>query len=371
MKNLFKGFDWWIAVSLLILALFSVSALLGFSDTAQSFAGKQVLWVSMSFVIMFIVSRIDVSFLNRSRTILYIYIFGVLLLFGLNFFGLTANGAQSWYSFGSFTFQPSDFMKLALALLLSKYLARRHVEIKSMKHVVITALYFLVPFLLVFLQPDFGSALILFAVWFGLMLVSGISKRHLLYLFVALFASFALMWGFVFKDYQKDRIQTFLDPLADVQGAGYNAFQSTIAVGSGGFLGKGVGFGTQSRLSFLPENETDFIFASISEEWGFVGSLIVLGILLFIVLRILYLSLQMSLNFELLFGVAIAFYFLAHIVINVGMNIGIMPVTGVPLPFVSYGGSHLMIEYVSLGIFMAMIKSNRSRYKEKKTEIFL
>lgn len=370
MRSFFSKIDLGIVSSLLLLSLVSISSLLSFSSL-EGFGGKQAIWFGISFVALIVLSNLDLSFLERSRSVLYIYVFAVLLLFGLQFFGLTANGAQSWYTFGSFTFQPSDFAKLSLALLLAKYLARRHVEIKAMKHIVITFMYLIVPFLLVFIQPDFGSALILLAIWIGLMLVSGISKKHLLTLTLLSISVFGLMWVFVFKDYQKDRIRTFMDPLSDIRGAGYNAYQSTIAVGSGGFLGKGVGFGTQSRLQFLPENETDFIFASISEEWGFIGSIATLILLLFIVVRILFLSLRSGLNFELLYGVALASYFMAHIFINVGMNIGIMPVTGVPLPFVSYGGSHLIVEFASLGIFFALVKNKKVSYRSKSKEIFL
>jgi rod shape determining protein RodA len=221
------------------------------------------------------------------------------------------------------------------------------------------------------LQPDFGSAIILFGIWFGMIMVSGISKKHLGILFVIGFSIFALMWTFVFKDYQKARIKTFIDPLSDIRGAGYNAYQSTIAVGSGQLIGKGVGYGTQSRLLFLPEYETDFIFAAISEEWGFVGSLILIGLLFFIVIRILQHAYSMNSNFELLFAVGVAFYFMTHIIINIGMNIGIMPVTGVTLPFLSYGGSHLIIEFMSLGILMGMRGRNRIVYKDNQADAFL
>ena len=372
MKQFLKKIDWWIVLSLVPLMVLSLSTMgsLGV-EGSESFFLKQSLWFSLSFIVLFISVSFDLSFLNKSKNIIMLYGFGILLLLSLFLFGVTINGATSWISFGSFSFQPADLIKIILILILAKYLARRHVEIRSMKHIFITALYFLVPFLLVFLQPDFGSAIILFGIWFGMVMVSGISKKHLLLLSIIAFSLFMFMWVFIFKEYQKDRLRTFVDPLSDIRGAGYNAYQSTIAVGSGQMFGKGVGYGTQSRLSFLPEYETDFVFAAISEEWGFIGSLVILFSLLFIIIRILINAYSMNSNFELLFAVGVACYFMTHIIINIGMNIGIMPVTGVTLPFVSYGGSHLIIEFLSLGILMGMRGRSRIVYKDQQADAFL
>lgn len=371
MKKLFSKIDWWIIGALVPLLILSLSTMSSLVIDGQGLFNRQLIWVGISFLLLFISSFIDLSFLNKSKNILLLYGFGIALLIFLMFFGLTANGATSWISFGAFTFQPADLMKLMLILILAKYLARRHVEIRAMKHVIITAVYFLIPFVLIFLQPDFGSAIILFGIWFGMIMVSGISKKHLLILAVVGFAVFSVMWTFVLQEYQKNRIRTFMDPLSDIRGTGYNAYQSTIAVGSGQLLGKGVGYGTQSRLSFLPEYETDFIFAAISEEWGFIGSLIIVLLLIFIVIRILIHAYSMNSNFELLFAVGVACYFITHIVINIGMNIGIMPVTGVTLPFVSYGGSHLLVEFLSLGILMGMRGRSRIAYQDNQADAFL
>ena len=327
--------------------------------------------IMASFLVMFFLANINLSFLRQSNMVLGSYIFGLMLLIGLIFFGSTINGSTSWYSFGFFSFQPSDFVKLLLILILAKYLARRHVEIKAMKHVVITAIYFLIPFLLIFVQPDFGSAAILLAIWVGVIFISGISKKHVITLGLIASIIGVGLWFGVLQDYQKARITSFLNPLADIQGAGYNAYQSTIAVGSGQFWGKGVGYGTQSRLSFLPEYETDFIFAAVSEEWGFVGSMLVLVLLMLVIIRILVISSRMNSNFELLFGVGVAIYFFAHIVINIGMNIGLLPVTGVTLPFLSYGGSHLIVEFAALGILMSFKGRTNRIYTDESPEVFL
>jgi rod shape determining protein RodA len=166
--------------------------------------------------------------------------------------------------------------------------------------------------------------------------------------------AFGGLWGFVFQDYQKERVKTFLNPLTDLQGAGYNAFQSTIAVGSGQLVGKGVGYGTQSRLEFLPEYETDFIFAAFSEEWGFVGVVILFMLYGLVIWRIVREAEHGESNFETLFALGLAVLFISHFIVHVGMNIGLLPVTGITMPFMSYGGSHLAMEFVGLGILSGM-----------------
>ncbi len=370
MKKIISKIDWWIFFALIPLLALSLSTMSSF-DGEQNFFVRQTLWIGVSFIFFLIPIVVDVSFLKKSKNIMLFYGLGISLLIFLIFFGLKINGARSWISFGSFTFQPADLMKLLLILILAKYLARRHVEIKAVKHIFITGLYFFIPFVLIFAQPDFGSAIILFGIWFGMIMVSGISKRHLFMLAILGGVLVSILWVFVLHDYQKKRIINFIHPLSDIQGTGYNAYQSTIAVGSGKLLGKGVGYGTQSRLSFLPEYETDFIFAAIAEEWGFVGASLVLTLLIFIVIRIVIDAYAMKSNFELLFSLGVAFYFITHIIINIGMNIGVMPVTGVTLPFVSYGGSHLIIEFLSLGMIMGMRGKTRIAHKDMHADVFL
>lgn len=365
-----KKIDWWIILALLPLLFISISTL-GSFDESLSLMSKQVMWIFISFSLFFICVSLDMSVLKKTRALLWLYLFGIILLFGLYFFGITLNGAQSWYSIVGVSFQPADTVKLLLILVLAKYLARRHVAIRSMRHVVITGLYFIIPFILIFLQPDFGSASILFFIWFGMVMISGLSKKHILLLFTIGAVIVSSMWLFVFQDYQKNRIRSFVDPLSDIQGTGYNAYQSTIAVGSGELFGKGVGYGTQSRLSFLPEYETDFIFAAISEEWGFVGSVIVLLLFFFILVRMIYIGYRAQGNFELFFAIGLVVYYMSHILVNVGMNIGLMPVTGVTLPFLSYGGSHLLIEFAGLGMLMSMNRKKIRITKKTTEDIFL
>ncbi|NCU28525.1 MAG: rod shape-determining protein RodA [Candidatus Moranbacteria bacterium] len=366
----FSGIDW-------LLVLFTIPVLGAGLITMKSFTGEstffshQLIWIGISFAVMFALSFIDFRFLKRTDVLVTLFLIFSGLLVLLFFIGHKAGGAQSWFDLGSFSFQPSDMMKIIVILMLAKYFSRRHIEIGNIKHIFISGLYAFIPFVLVFLQPDFGSAITIFFIWFGIALVSGISKRHLLLILGIIAVAFVFLWGFVFKPYQKARIINFVEPLSDIRGTGYNVYQSTIAVGSGQFTGKGVGFGTQSRLKFLPEYETDFIFAAFSEEWGFVGVMILFILIGLIMWRVLKLSLLGTSNFEILFGLGLSIYFMTHFIINIGMNIGIMPVTGIPLPFMSYGGSHLLTEFIGLGILMGMGRYRRVAHQDDLRNEFL
>lgn len=340
-------------------------------EGAGDFFNRQIVWIAISLSVFFIFSFIDFRFLKRTQVLVFIFSLFSAMLLVLFILGKTVHGAQSWFSLGGFSFQPADMMKLVLVLILAKYFSRRHVEIRNIKHIFISGFYALVPFILVLLQPDFGSAMIIFFIWLGMVLVSGISKKHLLLVFLAAGVVFASLWFFAFAPYQKARIANFVNPLADVRGSGYNAFQSTIAVGSGQILGKGLGFGTQSRLKFLPQYQTDFIFAAYTEEWGFVGSILLLFLYGLVIWRILYTTSFGASNFEILFGLGIAIFFMSHILINIGMNLGLLPVTGIPLPFMSYGGSHLLTEFMGLGILMSMRKYARSVHRDDTKHEFL
>jgi rod shape determining protein RodA len=368
-----KRIDWLLVFFIVPIVLFGLVTMKSFTplEGTGSFFGKQILWILLSFTVFFIFSFIDFRFLKRTEVLVSLLLLfsGVLLL--LFIVGHLSHGAKSWFDFGSFSFQPADMTKLVLVLILAKYFSRRHVEIKNIKHIFISGLYALVPFGLVILQPDFGSAVIIFLIWLGMILVSGIFKTHLLLVFLSAVLIFAIFWFFIFAPYQKARIINFLDPLADVHGSGYNAFQSTIAVGSGQIIGKGLGFGTQSRLKFLPENQTDFIFAAFAEEWGFVGSLLVLLLFGLVIWRILHSAMLGASNFEMLFGMGVAIFFMSHILINVGMNLGLMPVTGITLPFMSYGGSHLLTEFSALGILMSMRGYARPAHRDDIKHEFL
>ncbi len=372
-RKISNGVDWLLVLFILPIMAAGIVTMKSFIpvESAGDFSSKQMIWVAISLIVFYIFSFIDFGFLKRTNVLMFIFaaLSGILLL--LFIVGSISNGAQSWFDFGFFSFQPADMMKLVLVLILAKYFSRRHVEIRDTKHIFISFFYAIIPVVLVLLQPDFGSAMILLAIWFGMVLVSGISKKHLALVFGAGIIAFLVLWFFVFAPYQKARITNFLNPVADIHGTGYNAFQSTIAVGSGQVFGKGLGFGTQSRLKFLPQPQSDFIFAAFSEEWGLIGSLTILILYSLVIWRILHIASLGASNFEILFGMGIAIFFMSHILINVGMNVGLMPVTGIPLPFMSYGGSHLLAEFMGLGILMSMRRYARSAHKDDMKNEFL
>ena len=368
-----KRIDWLLVFFIVPIILAGLFTMKSFSPAAGSgsFFNRQIIWIAISFFVFFVFSFIDFRFLKRTGVIVSLFVFFSLVLLLLFILGYVAHGAQSWFSFGLFSFQPVDLMKLVLVLILAKYFSRRHVEIRNIKHLFISGFYAFMPFILVLLQPDFGSAMIIFFIWLGMVLVSGISKTHLFLVFLSGLFIFVSFWFFIFAPYQKARISNFLNPLADIRGSGYNAFQSTIAVGSGGIMGKGLGQGSQSRLKFLPEPQTDFIFSAYAEEWGFVGSILIVSLFALIISRVLYSASFGASNFEILFGIGIAVYLISHILVNIGMNLGLLPVTGTPLPFMSYGGSHLLAEFMGLGILMSMRRYQRSVHRDDTKNEFL
>lgn len=366
----FVDLDWIMIGALIPILLAGLFTMNSFLET-NFFFDRQIISIIVSVLVFLFLSFFDFKFLRRSGIVTILYIIVVVLLLLLFVLGSIFSGAQSWFSFGAFSLQPSEFAKLALIILLAKYFSRRHVEIKNIRHVVVSGAYAGLVFLLVLLQPDFGSAIIVFAIWFGMVMVSGISQKHLLLVFAVGALSVAFLWGFVFQDYQKQRILTFIHPLEDIQGAGYNAYQSKITVGSGEVFGKGLGYGTQSRLKFLPEYQTDFIFAAFAEEWGFGGVLILFSLYGILIWRIIANAIRGATNFEILFGVGLAVMIVAHLFVHIGMNIGIMPVTGITIPFMSYGGSHLLATFIGLGILMGMRKYSRGAHRDVMKNEFL
>lgn len=352
-------YDWPIVFGALLLVAAGLVTMYSFRE-ADAFFLRQLSWVGIAFLVFIIVSALDVRFLRETRFVVALYAFICALLVLLFVFGSTFQGARSWFDLGFFSFQPSDPAKLALILMLAKYFSRRHVDIKKLRHVFISGIYALIPFVLVFLQPDLGSAVIFAGIWFMMVLVSGISKRHLLLLFALAAAVFSSLWFFAFSDIQRARVESFLHPYADPTGAGYNARQAAIAVGSGELFGKGIGYGTQSRLQFLPEYESDFIFAAFTEEWGYMGAMFLFFFFGFVLWRILLHARDGATNFETLYAVGLAAMFLSHFIIHVGTNIGLLPVTGLTMPFMSYGGSHLVTGFLGLGILMSMRQYRRT-----------
>jgi len=335
------------------------------------FFERQIIWLVLGVIVTVAASMIDYRFLRRTWPIIILFGLTVAALSLIFLFGDVVKGAQSRFYFAGFAIQPADPAKLVLIAILAKYFARRHVEIANVRHVLVSGAYTLALFVLVLLQPDFGSAIIVALIWFGMTLVAGISRRHIIAVLLIGVVAAGGLWAYVLEDYQKARVITFLNPVADIQGAGYNAYQSTIAAGSGELFGKGIGYGTQSKLKFLPEYETDFIFAAFAEEWGFFGVLLLFLLFGVLMWRILALSAAGGSNFETLFAAGFAIMIISHFAVHVGINIGLLPVTGTTIPFMSYGGSHLITEFLGLGILMGMRRYSRiaiDDYKEVEME---
>lgn len=370
MQKWSSGIDWILFSA--IVPILGASLLTMNSFTADNYHfDRQLIWIIVSIIIFFILSFIDFRFLRRTPVVVVLFSISVFSLLSLFLLGTVSKGAKSWFNLGFFAFQPVDFTKLVLIIVLSKYFSRRHVEIAHIRHILVSGAYAFILFMLVVVQPDFGGALVLFLIWLGMVLVSGISKKHIALVGLIGAVAFSALWVGVLHPYQKQRIMTFIHPLADIRGTGYNAYQSTITVGSGELLGKGLGYGTQSRLRFLPEYQTDFIFAAYAEEWGFVGVLFMFILYAIVVWRILLNALRGSTNFEMLFGVGIALLICIHFFVNVGMNIGLLPVTGINVPFMSYGGTNLLTLFIGLGVLMGMRRYSNATHKDAMKNEFL
>lgn len=368
MRRFIADTDWFLLGSAVLISIFGLVTMYGFGGQNQ-FAERQILWLIFGVGLFFMMSVIDFRFLRRTGVVVGIYGVAALLLALLFIIGAAFQGSARWFDLGFFAFQPSEFAKLALIIVLAKYFSRRHIEIAHFRHIIVSFLYAGVIFFLLFLQPDFGSGLIVLAVWGGIILIAGIPPKRLVVLGAIAAIAAAGLWFFALADYQKARIVSFMHPLADIQGAGYNAFQSTVAVGSGGILGKGIGYGTQSRLQFLPEHQTDFIFAAFAEEWGLGGALFLIILFGIIFWRISENARVGATNFETLFILGVGVLLLTHTTIHIGMNIGLLPITGTTLPFMSYGGSHMLITYATLGIINAMRRYARAVHEDERHEV--
>lgn len=373
-----KEIDWILIFCVLVVTFLGILTIKPFGEVSSGaeatnyFFERQIIWVALGICALFLSVWINWNFLKTNSIFLFlIYVFILFSLFVLIFTAESIRGAKSWYRVYSLSIEPVELMKIALILVLAKYFSKRHVEIARVRHIFISGAYTFLPAGLVFLHSDFGSAAILGAIWLGMGLCGGIKLKHLVLIFFLGIAVFALLWSFFLAPYQKARISSFLNPEGDVRGSGYHALQSEIAVGSGGIFGRGVGFGTQSRLEFLPENETDFIFASFAEEWGFVGVVILFLFLGIVLWRILRAGIYGESNFEKLYSAGLSIFLFSQIAVHVGMNIGFLPITGLGLPFMSYGGSSTISLFIALGILQSfnvhkkgIFVGNEDTYKE-------
>jgi rod shape determining protein RodA len=320
------------------------------SGESVSRIGAQLANIVVALVVMWIAANIPPHYLQRLA--LPVYLFGLLLLIAVWRYGETVNGARRWLHVGVTRIQPSELMKVAVPLALAWYFDRYEAVLK-LRDFAVAAVMLLVPVVLIAKQPDLGTALIITAGGFYVIFLAGLSWKVLVSLTAAAMASVPLIWP-VMHDYQRQRILTLLDPSQDPLGAGYHTIQATIALGSGGFFGKGWLNGTQAHLDFLPERSTDFIFAVFSEEFGLFGNLVLVTLFLFVIGRGLFITFNASTLFTRLVAGAITLTLFTYVFVNMGMVSGVLPVVGVPLPMISYGGTSLVSILFALGILMSI-----------------
>lgn len=363
-------FDWTLLVPAVVLSLLGILTMSTFGVGA-SLAPRQFLWLAIALAIYFLLSTLDMRFLRRTPIVMVIYLLSFVLLSLLLLFAHPVMGARAWFSLGPISFQPADLAKLALITLLAKYLSRRYVEIGDFRHIIVSGAYALTLTLLILVEPDMGNAIIFGTLWLGMMFVSGISKKHLAVLGLIGLIVGSFLWFEGLKPYQRTRIISFVNPASDIHGAGYNAYQAKIAVGSGELFGKGIGYGTQSKLRFLPQYQTDFIFAAFAEEWGFVGVVLLLLTYGLLFVRLVQIAQGSATNFDAFFTLGVLILFAAHVAIHTSISLGLLPVTGTTIPFMSSGGSHLVLEFAALGIVTSLARHGRGATRDISANEYL
>ena len=362
--------DWTLLLPALTLSLLGILTMSTFG-TGVSLAPRQLFWLLIATSVYVGFSFIDMRFIRRTQVVMALYVISLALLAILLVAVHPILGARAWFSLGPISFQPADLAKFTLIALLAKYLSRRHVEIGNFRHIIVSGAYTFTFALLILLEPDLGNAIVFGSIWLGMMLVSGISKKHLALLGIVALAAGLVLWFGGLKPYQRTRIISFINPAADIHGAGYNAYQAKIAIGSGELFGKGIGYGTQSKLRFLPEYQTDFIFAAFAEEWGFAGVLLLLLLYALLFARLAQIARASATNFDAFFTLGVLILFAAHVAIHVGINLGLLPVTGTTISFMSSGGSHLVLEFASLGVVTSLARHGRGAVRNLQENEYL
>ncbi|MFH1287032.1 MAG: rod shape-determining protein RodA [Candidatus Magasanikbacteria bacterium] len=358
-----RNFDWLPPIVVFVLSSIGLAAIysvdLSRSDQLTFFPTQFVALI-LGIIVMTVASFLHVSFYRIYAR--FFYIGAVLLLIGVLFFGVTVRGTTGWFRFSTFfSFQPAEFAKIGLILILAWLISRFGRRFDKWQFIVSTGLATFIPVGFIMLQPDFGSALILVAIWLGMLFLTKTKKRYVAAILAMGVGAFLIGWFFLFAPYQKDRILTFMDPARDPLGSGYNVTQSVIAIGAGNLFGRGLGFGSQSQLHFLPETQTDFIFAVIAEELGFVAVCVVLSLYLLLFWRLLSLAKKAPDDFSAYCLVGAVLLFFSQMVLNIGAAAGVLPVTGITLPFLSYGGSSLIINFFVIGLVQSVARSTREK----------
>lgn len=315
---------------------------------------NQIIWLVIGWSVFFIVTFLD--YVIASRVAIVIYLINLLAILYVTFYGKTALGAQRWIDLGFFRYQPSETMKLALIILLAKTLVHRNSIGRGMgfRELIVPLIVLLVPFSLIVEQPDLGTAMMLAAIGGSMLIFVKVRKTILFSAVILGMIGIYGAWKFVLRDYQKNRVITFISPTNDPRGTGYNSIQSKIAVGSGRFFGKGFRKGTQSQLEFLPERHTDFIYSVLSEEHGFVGSILTMGLYCILFTIIIRIASYARDKFGALLCIGVLSYVFWHMFVNMGMVIGLLPIVGVPLPLLSYGGSSMLTTMAGLGLISSV-----------------
>jgi len=355
-RRLFIHFDWTLLgvalaiASIGIFNLYSATATMEMSGTPLYL--KQLFWLLLGLTVMVTIAFIEYRFYSDFAYLIYfVALFLLIIVLG---YGIITSGAQRWLKIGPFSFQPSEFVKISLILALAKFF---HLPSErkdySLKHLPLPFLLLFLPMALILKQPDLGTAIILLLVFFSILIFVKIRWSSLLTIGLTGAAAVPLLWGFL-KEYQKRRILTFFNPELDPLGAGYHLIQSKIAIGSGGIMGKGFMKGTQCKLGFLPEQQTDFIFSALGEEWGLVGSLFVIGLYFVLIFWGLRIAVQAKDRFGAILAFGVVAMLFWHVFINIGMVLGIMPVVGIPLPLLSYGGSFMISTLIGIGLLLSV-----------------
>ncbi|MFH0739920.1 MAG: FtsW/RodA/SpoVE family cell cycle protein [bacterium] len=356
-KNIIRSANWRLIAPAFLLSCFGLLSIYSSSISRGDFFNfkKQLVALAISLVVAVAIGFTDLRFLKANSYLIFsLYIIALASLAGLLLIAGQTRGIQGWYKLGPISFDPEPFVALILIIVLAKYFSSRHVEISMLRSIIFSGIYVFIPVILVLLQPDLGSSLSLIVIWIGMILFSGIRARHLALLVILFGMVFALGWNFYLKDYQKQRIVAFINPSIDARGVAWSANQSKIAIGNGGLFGQGIGHGSQTQYGFLSEPKTDFIFSAIAEEFGFLGIFILFVIFLALFWQIIAVVFHAQSNFTRLFAFGFAFLLIAQICINIGMCLGLFPVIGIPLPFVSYSGSFTLAFYIGLGILISL-----------------
>ncbi len=328
--------------------------LYGITGGQSVFFKKQLVFSFLGIGVMVAVSFFNHRYLKNYSLPVLLFYGAVIALLIFAFAFHPVRGSRAWIIVWGFTIEPSELMKLAFIAVMAKYFSQRHIHINQLRHIVIPGVYLAIPLGIILLQPDLGSGILLVFIWIGMLLAAGINKKHFAALMLLALISACFAWVLVLKPYQKERLAAFLDPYQDPTGIGYNIIQSKIALGSGHWFGKGIGEGTQATLGFLPEAHNDFAFAAFGEQFGWVGISVLMTLLGLIVFRILAIGRRSDHNFGKLFCIGFAIFVLVHVFVNAAVNIGILPITGIPFSFLSYGGSHLLALMAGIGMVQSI-----------------